>query len=517
VYAKLFGVFENEMTVISDKSMFELTLRSRVDLKQAITDVGVMAREKINAGFNAVLKVTENIDKVENSIHWGIDKFCKVLHLDKIGIPNTKINVCEAIKAVVKGIAAGIKLILNPIIKAIKALVMEATKLFFNALGALLNVSGETSFRVRIANSGGGGLLQLNDAELSALSLLDTAQQRRRLEDAGLVSEDEKGTSITLCLGMDLNFFGAKLNVPLEKTCLSIDLEKIKNIFETIATEIYKYVKSNIVEKAVAWLKKQWTDWGSKAAKIFTDGLNKVKQFFVDLTKIQAYGRGWGTGLGCCPSGKEDHGGLCYPRCRHGYNAAIFAGVFSCWKTCPSGFTEVGPNCNKPAGYGRGIGYLKGIHCTGCSGCSWRGCSGCSGCYDNKCKSWEEQWGTNCFPKCRKGYHGSAAWCMPNCPSGTKDIGLMCTRDSYGLGVGAFKICCPGQEQWGTGCYPRCKSGFHGVGAMCWKTAFTSGLLETTASSGMVNATAFRGEHGETKIDMSALLQTEQYRHYTSY
>ena len=502
LYAKLFGVFENEMTVISDKSMFELKLQKRIDLKQAIVDVGEMAKEGIETGFEAMLKVTENIKKVENAVHWGIDKFCDVLHLDKIGIANTKINVCEAIKAAVTGIAEGVKKILEPVIRAIKGLVLDASKLFFRALGTLLNVGGETTFRVRIANSH-GGLLQLSDAELGALSLLDTEQQRRRLDDAGLLSNVEKGSVMTLCLGMQLNFFGDRLNVPLEKTCLSIDLEKVKNIFKTIAMEIYTYVKDNIVGKAIEWLKKQWSDWGSKAAKMFTGGLEKVKNFFVDLTKVQAYGRGWGTGLGCCPSGKENHGGLCYPKCRHGYNAAIFAAVFSCWKTCPSNFKEVGPNCLKPAGYGRGIGYLKGVHCSGCSGCSWRGCSGCSNCGPKPCNSGDEQWGTNCFPKCRKGYHGAAAWCAPDCPSGTKDIGLMCVRNSYGLGVGSFQICCPGQEQWGAGCFPKCKPNFKGVGPMCWKTAFTSGLLETTGES-----------NDDGKIDMSALLETEQFRHY---
>ena len=239
---------------------------------------------------------------------------------------------------------------------------------------------------------------------------------------------------------------------------------------------------------------------------MFTDGLNKVKQFFLKITSVEAYGRGWGTNLGCCEKGKFEHGGLCYPECRDGFNAGYFAAIFSCWKKCPSTFREAGTNCAKPASYNRGLGYFNGIQCSGCTGCGWRGCSGCSGCGVRSCKSGTEQWGTNCFPKCRKGYRGSAAWCVPDCPSGTKDIGLLCVRDSYGLATGTFKICCPGQEQWGTGCYPGCKPNFVGIGPMCWKSVFTTGLLET----------ASEGNNGG-KIDMPALLQSEQYRHYTQY
>ena len=292
LYAKLFGVFENEMTIIASKSLFELTMRKRFDLKQAITDVGNMAKNAIDKGFEVMLKVTENINKVEDAIHWGIDKFCDTLGLRKIGIPHTNINVCEGIKAIVSGLAAGIKKILEPVIELIRGLVKKASDLFFGALGTLLDISGEGSFRVRITN--GGGLLELGDAERSAvakdaglnlsgaeldeLSLLDIVEQRRRLEDAGLVSEDENGLPvITLCLGLELNFFGAKLNMPLESTCLTLDLDKVKNIFKTIAMEIYNYVKDKIVGKAVEWLKKQWTDWGSKAADMFKDGLDKVK------------------------------------------------------------------------------------------------------------------------------------------------------------------------------------------------------------------------------------------------
>ena len=71
VYAKLFGVFENSMTVVSDNSMFELTMRSHDGLQKSIADVGEMVRDKIMAAFNSVLKVTENINKVEKSIKLG--------------------------------------------------------------------------------------------------------------------------------------------------------------------------------------------------------------------------------------------------------------------------------------------------------------------------------------------------------------------------------------------------------------------------------------------------------------
>lgn len=41
------------------------------------------------------------------------------------------------------------------------------------------------------------------------------------------------------------------------------------------------------------------------------------------------------------------------------------------------------------------------------------------------------------YPKCKYGYHPvGCCICSPNCPSGWDDIGVSCTKPTYGRGVG---------------------------------------------------------------------------------
>ena len=60
-------------------------------------------------------------------------------------------------------------------------------------------------------------------------------------------------------------------------------------------------------------------------------------------------------GVGTIPTecnGDKD-AGLCYDKCAEGYYGVGPV----CWRYCPSGWTDNGIGCTKPAPYGRGGGY----------------------------------------------------------------------------------------------------------------------------------------------------------------
>ena len=58
-----------------------------------------------------------------------------------------------------------------------------------------------------------------------------------------------------------------------------------------------------------------------------------------------SYGRGVGTIPSDCGA-KENQAGLCYDKCKAGYNAVGPV----CWSGCPAGYTDMGAVChiNKP-------------------------------------------------------------------------------------------------------------------------------------------------------------------------
>lgn len=181
------------------------------------------------------------------------------------------------------------------------------------------------------------------------------------------------------------------------------------------------------------------------------------------LDNIQAkpsYGRGVGTVPTVCGGGRELDAGLCYPRCDAGYSGVGPV----CWQGCPSGYRDDGAFCAKPAPYGRGAGY------------PWefgdpafnldRARDRCRAANPGGC----EQHGLIWYPKCRAGFHAAGCCiCSPNCPAGMPDIGVSCTKKSYGRGVGTVPTSCAGGKEYDTGlCYDRCRAGYNGVGPVCW-------------------------------------------------
>jgi len=118
-----------------------------------------------------------------------------------------------------------------------------------------------------------------------------------------------------------------------------------------------------------------------------------------------------------CAPGWEQNGALCYPKCVGGYYGVGPV----CWHHCPPGFRDGGMCCAKPPPYGRGAGYPLWDR----GKCEREHSGGC------------EQCGLFIYPKCADNHHPAGCnICSPNCPDGWKDIGVSCTKPSYGRGAG---------------------------------------------------------------------------------
>jgi len=175
---------------------------------------------------------------------------------------------------------------------------------------------------------------------------------------------------------------------------------------------------------------------------------------------METYGRGIGVIPNGCNNGQTLENGLCYTPCRDGYKGEGPV----CWQSCPAGFRDDGAYCGKPGSYGRGGGY------------PWRGSDGFSD--KGMFKRCEKDHGNgNCekdgaivYPKCRSGFHKvGCCTCSPNCLSGMQDIGVSCTKASYGRGAGVIpKGCSDGKTNQNGLCYTACRSGYKGVGPVCW-------------------------------------------------
>lgn len=167
---------------------------------------------------------------------------------------------------------------------------------------------------------------------------------------------------------------------------------------------------------------------------------------FTDVCWKDSYGRGVGAiPLEC---GNYDKSGLlCYPKCRDGYTGVAFV----CWQNCPSGFTDTGAHCLKPKPYGRGAGYAI-----------WN-----EGKCNNENKQGCEKSGLIWYPRCAPSFHAvGCCVCSPDCPKGTKDIGVSCQKDSY-----TRRTITPncGDKQYDTGlCYKACGDKYNGIGPVCW-------------------------------------------------
>jgi len=146
----------------------------------------------------------------------------------------------------------------------------------------------------------------------------------------------------------------------------------------------------------------------------------------------ETYGRGVGTPLSECASGKEKNGLLCYSQCQAGYKGVGPV----CWETCPAGYTDDGAFCRKDA------------HITSA---------------DNSSCPWYDKCGLTFSKGCS------------TCPSGYSNDGCTCRKDvhifakkSYGRGAGSPMSCAAGKQEDAGLCYSQCSSDYKGVGPVCW-------------------------------------------------
>ncbi|EAR97484.1 hypothetical protein TTHERM_00437330 (macronuclear) [Tetrahymena thermophila SB210] len=135
----------------------------------------------------------------------------------------------------------------------------------------------------------------------------------------------------------------------------------------------------------------------------------------------------------------EQYGAIMYPKCGDGFHNV---GCCLCESQCPPGFRDDGLFCAKPSAYGRGAGYPwkfgDGFNLNGATQrCQHDNSQGC------------ESYGLIIYPKCSQGYHNfGCCICSPDCPAGTTDIGVSCTKPVYGRGVGypMFYEDCPNKK-----------------------------------------------------------------------
>lgn len=206
-----------------------------------------------------------------------------------------------------------------------------------------------------------------------------------------------------------------------------------------------------------------------KRITIFSLSLTLV--FLLSTTAAQAtsiakfcwknsYGRGAGKPLSTCVNGMEKNGALCYPKCKAGYKGVGPV----CWQHCPKGFRDDGAFCAKPKSYGRGAGYpwKFGDKAFSLKAARHR-------CEKKHGKGHCEKSGQIYYPKCKKGFHPvGCCVCSPNCVDGQKDIGVSCSKKSYGRGAGKPMHCASGMVNNAGLCYRKCKQNFTGVGPVCW-------------------------------------------------
>lgn len=178
-----------------------------------------------------------------------------------------------------------------------------------------------------------------------------------------------------------------------------------------------------------------------------------------DMCWTESRTRGAGTFPNICGPNEDLDAGLCYPKCQAGY---VGVGPV-CWKSCPPGYRDDGTFCAKPAAYGRGAGYPwkfgDGLNLDGAKArCEKENRQGC------------EKYGEIMYPKCSEGFSPAGCCiCSPVCPAGFVDIGVSCTKPSYGRGAGTVPKNCPAGKVNQAGlCYVPCPAGFNGVGPVCW-------------------------------------------------
>jgi hypothetical protein len=146
----------------------------------------------------------------------------------------------------------------------------------------------------------------------------------------------------------------------------------------------------------------------------------------------ESYGRGVGTlPIGCGDA--ESQAGLCYERCRDGFDGVGPV----CWRRCPPGMHDDGAFCRRDV-------QLVGANNSRCP--------------------WYDICGLTLEPGCS------------TCPTGFQNDGCICridawifAKESYARGVGALPTACgPGRVYDAGLCYDLCRPGFTGVGPVCW-------------------------------------------------
>ncbi len=174
------------------------------------------------------------------------------------------------------------------------------------------------------------------------------------------------------------------------------------------------------------------------------------------------YTRGVGAiGSGCAAGEEKDPNGLlCYPKCQSG----MYGVGPVCWTACPAGFVDIGVSCAKPAP-------------TSDSGYSWKWGdtafdfdtgprARCEAVYGaGKCYRSGLIW----YPYCKAGFSkvGDLV-CSPACPSGMRDDGAFCAKNTTTRGAGTPQQCPAGQQLDAGLCYPTCGPDFDSVGPVCW-------------------------------------------------
>lgn len=156
-----------------------------------------------------------------------------------------------------------------------------------------------------------------------------------------------------------------------------------------------------------------------------------------------------GTLPSTCQEGWTKMGDRCYQPC----DADHFGGNGGyCFRRCPTDFEQDGSYCKKPAAYGRGAGYTiadKGK-------CERENSDGC------------EMSGLLYYPKCRARFHAvGCCICSPDCPSGSKDIGVSCEFPKYKPQESAVR-CRDGEDLDAGLCYPQCPVASKAAGPLCW-------------------------------------------------
>lgn len=123
-----------------------------------------------------------------------------------------------------------------------------------------------------------------------------------------------------------------------------------------------------------------------------------------------------------------------------------------------------GAFCAKPEPYGRGGGYPWWFGDPLNDSKMFQRCESDHG--SGQC----EKNGLIVYPKCRSGYHAvGCCICSPDCPADlSTDIGVSCTKNTYGRGVGEPMSCRSNLEYDAGLCYQECKVGYDGIGPVCW-------------------------------------------------